>query len=112
MFALLFGEIKSRRRVREWRLSISHALRERGAAPARAEAGAGVHPPQTPRHGRDAPCHALPVPLSPPGAASEPKRSKERVFSALVTKQTSAHLVLYTHRALIPLTYNFIIFYY
>lgn len=54
----------------------------------------------------------LRVLLSLSGAALEPKRSKELIFSALVTKQTSACLVLYTHRALIPLTYNFIIFYY
>ena len=73
-----------------------------------AEAGAGVPPPRTlPRAGG-----TTIVLLSLSRAALELKRSKELIFSALVTKQTSSHLVLYTHHALIPLTYNFIIFYY
>lgn len=72
----------------------------------------GLPSPNPPTGPRRHAMRLLRVLLSLSGAALEPKRSKELIFSALVTKQTSARLVLYTHRALIPLTYNFIIFYY
>lgn len=98
--------------MREWRLSISNALRERGAGwgVQRQELGSAL-PKPPPGRGRRA-MRLLRALLALSGAVLEPKRSKELIFSALVTKQTSARLVLYTHRALIPLTYNFIIFYY